>query len=87
MISEQEKYKRYHSSPLAIQRRSARNKARRLAAKKYGKSVIEGKDVDHINTNTGGKLVTSSSNIRVVPISVNRSKNANDWRKTKKRHT
>lgn len=86
-MTEREKYLKYHSSTLAKKRRAARNKAHAQAVKKYGKSALRGKDVDHINKNTGGNLSDAPGNVRVIPVSKNRSKDANDWRKTKKRNT
>lgn len=40
-------YEKYQSSPKQIADRSARNKARREAVKKYGKDTVKNKDVAH----------------------------------------
>lgn len=85
-MTEKEKYQKYHSSPLAIKRRSKRNQARRKAEKVWGKAAIEGKDIDHKNRGTGGELSNAISNIRITTVHHNRSKDANSWRKTKKRN-
>lgn len=85
-LTEQEKYQKYHSSPLAIKRRSERNKARRKAEKVWGKKAIKGKDIDHKNTNPGGNLSNDIKNIRITTVHYNRGKDANSWRKTKKRN-
>lgn len=42
-------YQRDQSSPKAIRNRSARNKARRKAIKKYGAAAVKGKDVGHVS--------------------------------------
>ena len=47
-----EEYKRYHSKPGQIKRRSMRNQARRKVAKRVGKAAIRGKDVNHTNPRT-----------------------------------
>ena len=79
-------YKKYHDTPLAKKRRAERNAARREAEKKYGKEALKGKEVDHKNTNPGGRLSNEGSNLQVISRKANRSKDANSWRKTKKRN-
>ena len=61
-------YDRYHSKPKQRKRRALRNKARRLAIKRYGKAAVAGKDVHHTDTK---KL--STKNIRVISVKKNRS--------------
>ena len=65
-------YKNYHSQPLQKKNRAKRNLARRLMKKKLG-NAINGKDVHHKDGNPNNN---SSSNLRVVSKSFNRSRNA-----------
>ena len=65
-------YKNYHSKPEQIKNRASRNLARRLMKKKLG-SAINGKDIDHKDSNTKNN---SYLNLRVQSKSKNRSKNA-----------
>ena len=44
-------YREYHGKPEQKKRRAGRNKARKLAVKKYGKEALRGKDVDHKDRN------------------------------------
>ena len=62
----------YHSSPLQKKRRAARNKARRKAARMYGKKAIKGKDIDHKD---GNPKNNSKSNLRVMSKKKNRGRN------------
>jgi len=62
----------YHSSPLQKKRRAARNKARRKAARLYGKKTIKGKDIDHKD---GNPTNNSKSNLRVMSKKKNRGRN------------
>lgn len=67
------KYKNdYQSTPEQIKNRSARNKARREAAKAGLVKKGDGKDVDHIDPLSKGGT-NSKQNVRVVPASKNRS--------------
>jgi hypothetical protein len=63
-------YARYQGKPAQIRRRSMRNKARRLMLKKYGKSVLRGKDIHHVH---GVGKGNASTNLRVVSVRKNRS--------------
>lgn len=65
-------YRRYHSRPEQIKRRSSRNKARRLMIKKRGKSALRGKDVDHRDRNPNNN---SASNLRIQSKKKNRGRN------------
>ena len=65
-------YESYHSKPEQRARRSSRNKARRLAVKKHGKSAVKGKDVDHKDRNP---MNNSSSNLRIQSKKENRGRN------------
>lgn len=65
-------YNSYHGSAKQRARRSSRNKARRLAVKKYGKQAVNGKDVDHRDRNPHNN---SRSNLRIQSKSKNRSRN------------
>lgn len=85
-MTEREKYLKYHDTPLAKKRRAERNAARRAAEKKYGKKALRGKDVDHINTNPGGKLSNAASNVRIISSHRNRARTANLWREIDKRN-
>jgi hypothetical protein len=87
-MTEHEKYLKWHSSDIAKKRRADRNTARRRAIKKYGKAALKGKDVDHKHTSAGSKdLSNSPGNLRIVSVKYNRSRNNNNWRKTKKRNS
>lgn len=65
-------YREYHSKPEQKKRRAGRNKARKLAVKKYGKAALRGKDVDHKDRNP---LNNSRSNLRIQSKSKNRGRN------------
>lgn len=62
-----EEYRRYHSKPAQKKRRALRNKARRIAVSRHGKSALRGKDVHHTNSRT-----LSPKGIRVISRSKNR---------------
>jgi hypothetical protein len=72
MRNYKKEYENYHSKPEQRARRSSRNKARRLAVKKYGKVALKGKDVDHKDRNPHNN---SRSNLRIQSKSTNRSRN------------
>ncbi len=59
-------YARFQGKPEQIRRRSMRNKARRAAIKRYGKSALRGKDVNHTNPRTlkGRTTIESKSRNR-----------------------
>ena len=65
-------YQNYHSQPLQKKNRAKRNLARRIMKRKLGNS-INGKDIHHLDGNPNNN---SSSNLRVVSKSFNRSRNA-----------
>ena len=65
-------YQNYHSQPLQKKNRAKRNLARRHMKRKLGNS-INGKDIHHLDGNPNNN---SSSNLRVVSKSFNRSRNA-----------
>lgn len=65
-------YENYQGTPKQIKRRSQRNSARRVMAKKHGKQAIRGKDVDHKDYDTANN---SLSNLRIATKSANRSRN------------
>ena len=65
-------YKNYHSKPTQRKRRSSRNLARRLMAKRLGLKKIRGKDIDHKDKNP---MNNSRKNLRVRSKSYNRSNN------------
>jgi len=65
-------YKNYHSKTDQKKNRAKRNLARRLMKKKLG-TKLNGKDVHHVD---GNPKNNSSSNLRVVSKSYNRSRNA-----------
>lgn len=61
-------------TPEAVKKASARKAARRAAEKKYGKAALRGKDVDHIKPLAKGGT-NAPSNLRLVSVRVNRSRN------------
>ena len=61
-------------NPKAVKKASARKQARRIMERKYGKAVLKGKDVDHIKPLEKGGT-NAPSNLRLVPVSKNRSRN------------
>lgn len=46
----------YENSPEQVKRREARNKARRAAIKRVGKSALQGKELDHVGYHRTGSL-------------------------------
>lgn len=64
-------YKNYQGKPEQIKNRASRNKARRLAIKKYGRAAVSGKDIDHRD---GNPRNNSASNLRIMSKSHNRAK-------------
>ena len=63
-------YANYHSRPEQIKRRSARNKARRLAIKMGKAKVGDGKDIHHKD---GNPMNNKNGNLRLMSKSANRS--------------
>ena len=63
-------YANYHSRPEQIKRRSARNKARRLAIKMGKAKVGDGKDIRHRD---GNPMNNKNGNLRSMSKSANRS--------------
>jgi hypothetical protein len=63
-------YANYHSRPEQIKKRSARNKARRLALKQGRVRIGDDLDVHHRD---GNPLNNKSSNLRAMKKSSNRS--------------
>lgn len=61
-------YETYHASPVQKKRRAQRNAARRKMAKAGHVYKGDGKDVHHVSG-----MSNHSSNLRVLPRSVNRS--------------
>lgn len=64
-------YRNYHSKPEQKKNRAKRNAARRMMIRKYGKSALRGKDIDHKDGNPHNN---GSSNLRIEPMSVNRGR-------------
>lgn len=62
-------YAKYHSRPEQISRRSARNTARRIMAKKVKEEDLEGKDVHHKDNDP---LNNDHTNLSVVTQHYNR---------------
>jgi hypothetical protein len=61
-------YANYHSRPAQIKRRSARNKARRLAIKMGKAKIGDGKDIHHrdgnpLNNKNGNLVLLNTSTI------------------------
>jgi len=67
-------YREYQGTPEQIRRRARRNRARRLMIKKFGKSRLRHKDVDHKDGNPHNN---SYSNLRIMSKAKNRSRNNN----------
>lgn len=67
-----EEYRKYHSRPEQIKRRSGRNKARRKMEKAGKVRKGDGKDVDHKDRNPNNN---SRSNLRVQSKKTNRGRN------------
>ena len=63
-------YANYQSRPEQIKRRSARNKARRLAIKMGKAKVGDGKDIHHRD---GNPMNNKNGNLRSMSKSANRS--------------
>ena len=61
-------------NPKAVKKASARKQARRVMERTYGKAALKGKDVDHIKPLEKGGT-NAPSNLRLVPVSKNRSNN------------
>lgn len=66
------KDKAYAAQPEQKKRRAQRNKARRAAIRKYGKSALKGKDIDHKD---GNPMNGCKSNLRVMSVRRNRGRN------------
>jgi hypothetical protein len=64
-------YREYHSNPEQKKNRAKRNAARRMMARKHGKSALRGKDVDHKDGNPHNN---GNSNLRIESMSVNRGR-------------
>ncbi len=47
----------YENRPEQVKRRMARNRARAAAIKKYGKTRLRGKEVDHVGFHPTGSLM------------------------------
>ena len=62
-------YDNYHSRPDQIERRSARNSARRIVSKKATDEELEGKDVHHKDNNP---LNNDEKNLSIVTQHYNR---------------
>ena len=65
-------YANYQGKPEQIKKRASRNKARSLLAQKYGKSALNGKDVNHKDRNP---LNNNFRNLNIQSKSINRSNN------------
>lgn len=63
-----------NDNPKAVAKATARKQARRIMERKYGKTALKGKDVDHIKPLEKGGT-NALSNLRLVPVSVNRARN------------
>lgn len=65
-------YDEYHGTAAQKKRRAERNRDRKAAEKKYGKSRLKGKEVDHLGSHRTGDL--SGVPTRVVDKTVNRKR-------------
>lgn len=73
-------YKKYHAQPSEIRKRTSRNRARAIMAKKLGAARIKGKHVDHIDHNP---LNNDPSNLRLRDPRANMADNRHKKRKFK----
>lgn len=64
-------YDTYHGTADQRKKRSNRNKARRILARRRGKSAVKGKEVDHKD---GNPLNNSVRNLRAISRRKNRKK-------------
>lgn len=62
----------YENRPEQVDRRVARNRARREAIKKYGKAALKGKELDHVGSHRTGSLDNVPT--RVVSKRANRKR-------------
>lgn len=65
-------YDEYHGTPKQKKRRAERNRDRRAAEKRMGKSALQGKEVDHVGSHRTGDL--SGVPTRVISKTANRKK-------------
>lgn len=64
-------YDKYHSKPEQKKNRAARNAARRMMMRRYGRGKLNGKDIDHKD---GNPRNNSSSNLHITSVAYNRGK-------------
>ena len=65
-------YDEYQGNPEQIKRRTERNRDRRAAVKRYGKSALQGKEVDHVGSHRTGNLHGVAT--RVISKTANRKR-------------
>lgn len=65
-------YREYHAKPEQKKRRADRNAARAKAVKRYGKSALKGKEVDHLGSHRTGRLKNVPT--KVVSKTANRKR-------------
>lgn len=56
-------YDAYHGKPEQKKRRAERNRDRKAAEKRVGKSALKGKEVDHVNAPRKGSLAKARTQI------------------------
>jgi hypothetical protein len=62
----------YESSPEQKANRAARGRARYLLMKRYGRKLLENKDVDHIHALATGGAKDDPKNLRLRSVHANR---------------
>mgnify|MGYP001329905772 CR=1 FL=1 len=65
-------YDQYHGTEEQKKRRAERNRDRKAAEKRLGKSKLKGKEVDHVNAPRTGSL--AGSRTQVISKTANRKK-------------
>lgn len=63
---------KWAAQPIQKKRRADRNRARAEAVKKYGKTALKGKEVDHVGSHRTGRLKNVKT--RIISKAANRRK-------------
>lgn len=65
-------YDEYQGTPEQIKRRTERNRDRRAAVKRHGRSALRGKEVDHVGSHRTGTLAGVGT--RIISKTANRKR-------------